>query len=108
MKSIAKFLGMSSCYLAFGVTAVQAEPRMLSHAELDRVAAGSSCLAPCDIPFWQLPEFGWRLPEIGGGFEFPAVIPIEPNWSDGFSPLTPLPSLLGPLSTEEQFQLSAR
>ena len=50
MKSIVKLIGISSCCLTIGVTAVDAEPTVLADAELDRVAAGA-CLAghgPCN------------------------------------------------------------
>ena len=40
MKSIVKFLGVSSCCLVGSVAAANAEPKVLADADLDRIAAG--------------------------------------------------------------------
>lgn len=92
MKSIVKLVGISSCCIALGAAAANADPVPLADAELDRVAAGA-CMAgpgaqycndtPCCLIFPRPPLRRFQLISLepitfGQPPEFRRIAPIAP------------------------------
>lgn len=105
MMSIVKLIGISSCCLAIGATAADAEPTVLADAELDRVVAGFSCLAGTDCPylpggrlFLHLDNFPSHFPSVPGGpqphepagCETGACRPGPPDTLPALNPIAPI------------------
>lgn len=66
MKSIVKLIGISSCCIALGTAAANADPVPLADAELDRVAAGVIGVQ-------------WPIPKFHPAFLDPPAPPLEPG-----------------------------
>lgn len=96
MKSIVKLVGISSCCIALGAAAANADPVPLADAELDRVAAGAFDTA-VSFPKLSLAPRALVLRYETGPLRYEPgqPIPIEgPGCHTGGGPCQPQPSLV--------------